>query len=174
MSVAVTTGGAAAAASDPLSASFPGPSGAPTRALLAASRALEARGLLDGAMPPLRSALGREIRAARAALDASDLEAATRHAGRVHVLGSFSAVTHAYSHYVHLRVDLRRRAFRAAAIQAVRLVGTAFTRPIVPFIGVTGHPGTSDRAAGTRWPIEPELKAILDAQPRPARRWPWS
>jgi hypothetical protein len=156
---------------DPLSASFPGAAGMATRALLGASRALERRGLLHGPLPPLRAALGREIQAARAALAASDLEGATRHAGRVHVLGSFYAVTHAYSHLVHLRVDLRRRDWRGAAIQAVRLLGTPFTRPIVPFIGVTGHPGTSDRAAGTRWPIEPELQGLLDGQPRPARPW---
>ncbi|HEY2517794.1 MAG TPA: DUF3703 domain-containing protein [Polyangiaceae bacterium] len=160
---------AAATELDPLRAAFPGPGGAPTRALIAFSRALEERGVLHGPLPPLRAALGREIEAARAALDGSDLEAATRHAGRVHVLGSFYAVTHAYSHWVHLRVDLRRRDWTDAAIQAVRLVGTAFTRPIVPFIGVTGHPGTSNRAAGTRWPIEPELQALLDAQPRPER-----
>jgi hypothetical protein len=173
MSDAVTAdapaSGATATQRDALSASFPGPASLPVRALLAASRVLERRGLIHGALPPLRAALGREIEGARAALDAADLEEATRHAGRVHVLGSFYAVTHAYSHYVHLRVDLRRRDLRGAAIQAVRLLGTPFTRPIVPFFGVTGHPGTSDRAAGTRWPIEPELQALLDAQPRPVR-----
>lgn len=159
----------AAGERDPLAASFPGLGAAPTRALIAASRMLEERGVLHGPRAPLRAALGREIEAARAALEASDLEAATHHAGRVHVLGSFYAVTHAYSHWVHLRVNVRRRDWRAAAIQAVRLVGTAFTRPIVPFIGVTGHPGTSDRAAGTRWPIEPALQVLLEAQPRPGR-----
>ena len=157
--------------SDPLRDAFPGAAGTPVRALIAASRFLERRGLLHGPLPPLREALAREIRATRAALAAGDLEGATRHGGRVHVLGSFYAITHAYSHLTHLRVDLRRGDRWGAAVQAVRLLGTPFTRPIVPFFGVTGHPGTSDRAAGTRWPIERELQDLLDAQPRPARPW---
>jgi hypothetical protein len=156
---------------DPLRDAFPGAAGAPVRALIAASRALEHRGILHGPLPPLREALAREIHASRDALAAGDLEGATQHGGRVHVLGSFYAVSHAYSHYMHLRVDLRRGDVRGAAIQAVRLLGTPFTRPIVPFFGVTGHPGTSDRAAGTYWPIDRELQDLLDAQPRPARPW---
>jgi hypothetical protein len=154
---------------DPLLDAFPGAAGAPVRALIALSRGLERRGVLHGPLPPMREALAREIAAAREALGAGDFEAATRHAGRVHVLGSFYAITHAYAHLVHLRVDLGRGDPWGAAVQALRLAGTPFTRPIVPFIGVTGHPGTSDRAAGTRWSIEPELQALLDAQPRPAR-----
>jgi hypothetical protein len=159
-----------AASDDPLRDAFPGAGGAPIRALVAASRVLEQRGILHGPLPPLREALAREIVAAREALAAGDLEGATRHAGRVHVLGSFYAVTHAYAHFVHLRVDLRCGDGIGAVIQAVRLLGTPFTRPIVPFIGVTGHPGTSDRAAGTRWPIDRDLQDLLDAQPRPSRR----
>jgi hypothetical protein len=158
-------------ADDPLRDAFPGAAGAPIRALIAASRGLERRGVLHGPLPPLREALAREVHAARTAFVAGDLEGATRHAGRVHILGSFYAVTHAYSHLMHLRVDLRRGDVVAAAIQAVRLLGTPFTRPIVPFFGVTGHPGTSDRAAGTRWPIDRELQDLLDAQPRPSRPW---
>jgi hypothetical protein len=154
---------------DPLGAAFPGAAGAPVRGLIAVSRALEERGVIHGPLPPMRQALAREIVAAREALGAGDLDGATRHAGRVHVLGSFYAVTHAYAHFVHLRVDLGRRDLAGAAIQAIRLAGTAFTRPIVPFIGVTGQPGTSDRGVGSRWPIEPELQALIDAQPRPAR-----
>jgi hypothetical protein len=154
---------------DPLGDAFPGVVGAPVRALIAASRILERRGVLHGPLPPMRDALAREIAAARAALGAGDLEGASWHAGRVHVLGSFYAITHGYAHLVHLRVDLARRDARGVAVQALRLAGTPFTRPIVPFIGVTGHPGTSDRGVGTRWPIEPELQGLLDAQPRPAR-----
>jgi hypothetical protein len=158
-----------APAGDPLAEAFPGAGGVLPRALIAASRALERRGLLHGPLPPLRMALAYEITAARAALAVGDLTAATHHGGRVHVLGSFYAVTHGYSHLVHLQVDLRRRDWRGAAIQAVRLLGTPFTRPIVPFFGVTGHPGTSDRQAGTRWPIDGDLQELLDAQPRPGR-----
>jgi hypothetical protein len=154
---------------DALQDAFPGAAGAPVRALIALSRGLERRGILHGPRPPMREALAREIAAAREAFGARDLEGATRHAGRVHVLGSFYAVTHAYAHLVHLRVDLARGDWQGAAIQSVRLAGTPFTRPIVPFIGVTGHPGTSDRGVGTHWPIEPELQALLDAQPRPSR-----
>jgi hypothetical protein len=157
--------------SDPLRDAFPGLAGAPARALLAASAILERRGLLHGPLPPLRQALAREILAARSALAAGDLDAATRHAGRVHVLGSFYAITHWYSHQTHLRIDLRRGDVGGALIQALRLAGTPFTRPIVPFFGVTGHPGSSDRAVGSRWPIDPELQDLLDAQPRPARPW---
>jgi hypothetical protein len=154
---------------DPLCAAFPGVAGAPVRALVAISGVLERRGVRHGPLRPMREALAREITGAREALAAGDLGGATRSAGRVHVLGSFYAIPHAYSHIVHLRVDLARGDAWGVAVQALRLVGTPFTRPIVPFFGVTGHPGTSERAAGTRWPIEPELQALLDAQPRPAR-----
>jgi len=154
---------------DPLVAAFPGALGAPVRALISLSSLLERAGVLHGPLPPLRAALAREIVAARSALDAGDLDGATAHAGRVHVLGSFYAVSHGYAHLVHLRVDRRRGQLWSTAVQAVRLAGTPFTRPVVPFIGVTGHPGTSDRAAGTRWAIEPELRELLAAQPRPGR-----
>src|SRR5690242_15613375 len=87
---------------DPLREAFPGPTGALARALVSVSAVLEQRGLLHGPLPPLRQAIAREIVAARSALDAGDLEGATRHAGRVHVLGSFYAVSHWYSHLTHL------------------------------------------------------------------------
>ena len=86
----------------------------------------------------------------------------------MHVLGSFYAITHGYSHLAHLQIDWRRRSARGVVVQALRLMGTPFTRLLVPFFGVTGHPGSSDRAAGTRWPIDAELQTLLDAQPRPA------
>ena len=53
---------------DPLGDAFPGAAGAPARALIAASRVLEDRGIVHGPLPPLRAALAREIQAARAAL----------------------------------------------------------------------------------------------------------
>jgi hypothetical protein len=153
---------------DPLAAAFPGLSGAVPRALIAMSSILERQGVLHGPLPPLREALAREIVEARRALDGGDLDAATDHASRVHVLGSFYALTHWYSHETHLRVELRRGNLYGVATQALRLAGTPFTRLVVPFVGVTGHPGTSERAIGTRWAIERELLDLLDAQPRPS------
>ncbi len=153
---------------DPLSAAFPGLLGAFPRALIALSAILERRGALHGPLRPLREALAREIRGTRRALDGGDLEAATHHASRVHVLGSFYALTHWYSHQAHLRVERRRGHLGGVAIQALRLAGTPFTRLVVPFVGVTGHPGTSERAIGSRWAVERELQDLLDAQPRPS------
>ncbi len=153
---------------DPLSAAFPGLSGALPRALLALSSILERSGVLHGPLRPMREALAREIVGTRRALERGDLDGATHHASRVHVLGSFYAITHAYSHQAHLRVDLRRGHLGGVAIQALRLAGTPFTRLIVPFVGVTGHPGVSARAIGTHWAIEGDLQEQLDAQPRPA------
>lgn len=153
---------------DPLYAAFPGLSGAVPRALLALSSILERHGAIHGPLPPLREALAREIVEARRALDGGDLEGATHHASRVHVLGSFYALTHWYSHQTHLLVELRRGNWSGVAIQALRLSGTPFTRLVVPFVGVTGHPGVSERAIGSRWAIEQELQELLDAQPRPS------
>ena len=62
----------------------------------------------------------------------------------------------------------RRRSLQGILIQLLRLIGTPFTRFAVPFFGVTGHPGTSERAMGTHWPIDEELKRLLDEQLRPA------
>ena len=153
---------------DPLSAAFPGLSGAFPRALIELSSILERRGAILGPLPRLREALAGEIVAARRALHEGDLGGATHHASRVHVLGSFYALTHWCSHQTHLRVELRRGHWHGAAVQALRLLGTPFTRLLVPFVGVTGHPGTSERAIGTRWAIERELQDLLDAQPRPS------
>src|SRR5579862_8377625 len=105
---------------DPMLDAFPGVAGAPVRALIAASQMLERRGILHGPLPPMREALASEIAAAREAFRAGDLKGATRHAGRVHVLGSFYAITHAYSHLMHLRLDLRRGDAWGMAIQALR------------------------------------------------------
>ncbi len=158
---------------DPMQDAFPGPLGFLPRALLSLSSALENRGVLSGPLQPLRKAIAKEILAARSAFAGGDLAAAERHAGRVHILGSYYAITHFYSHHMHLRIDLRRRSLRGILIQALRLGGTPFTRLLVPFVGVTGHPGTTDKPAGTRWPIEAELQALLDAQPRPAAPFGW-
>lgn len=153
---------------DPMQDAFPGLAGVLPRGLLSLSAVFERLGFLGGPLQPLRAALSREIIAARLCLAAGDLAGAERHASRLHVLGSFYAIPHFCSHQIHLCIDWKRGSLRGVFIQALRLSGTPLTRVFVPFFGVTGHPGVSNRAAGTHWPIEEELQELLDAQPRPA------
>ncbi len=136
------------------------------RSVLKLSSLLERRNLIGGPRFPVRKALAAEILAARGALREGDLATAEHHAGRVHILGSYYAISHWYSHRIHLSIEWRRRSLQGILIQLLRLIGTPFTRLAVPFFGVTGHPGTSERAMGTHWPIDNELQTLLDTQLR--------
>jgi hypothetical protein len=153
---------------DPLLGAFPGLGGAPFRALIGISARLERRGWIGSPHPARREALAREILSARRALAEGDLTGAERHASRVHVLGNIYTAPHLFAHLIHLGVERRRGSTRGVAIQALRLLETPFCRVVIPlFFGMTAHPGTSAVPIGAVCPIEPDLKAILDAQPLP-------
>jgi hypothetical protein len=108
----------------------------------------------------LRLAFDREIALGRALIATGDLEGAFRHLERAHVLGQRAVGPHAKTHWMMLKIELRRRRLRAVFGQAVRLclgvVGSAVG--VVPI----GNTGGSDVSMFKRLPIAPELQAIID------------
>lgn len=104
-----------------------------------------------------------EIAAARARMAAGELEAAMGHLERAHVIGQRRVWPHVLSHWLMLKVELKRGRPAAAFGQLLRIVlgalGSALG--VVP----TGNTGGSDIGMFRRLPVAPELQAAIDAQP---------
>lgn len=105
-----------------------------------------------------------EINAARARMAAGELDAAMRHLERAHVIGQLQVWPHVLSHWLMMKLELRRGRPFAAFGQFVRIVLGA----IGSAVGVvpTGNTGGSDISMFQRMPVAPELQAAIDAQPR--------
>ncbi len=105
-----------------------------------------------------------EIGAARARMAAGELETALAHLERAHVIGQRQVWPHVLSHWLMLRVELRRGRMAAVFGQCLRIVlgalGSALG--VVP----TGNTGGSDIGMFKRLPVPAELQAAIDAQPR--------
>jgi hypothetical protein len=115
-------------------------------------------------MNPVQSvAFDNEIALAKALIAKNELEAGFGHLERAHVIGQGFVVPHARSHWLMLRVEVRRRRVIAAFGQTVRLVlgmlGSAVG--IVP----VGNTGGTDISMFKRMPIDPELQNIIDGVP---------
>lgn len=108
----------------------------------------------------LRHAFHAELAAARRALAAGRLAQAMRHAENAHVLGQRYVIPHTQSHWLMLRIGVRRRSLREVWGQALRIVlgilGSAVG--IVP----TGNTGGTDIGMFRRLPIEPALAKLLN------------
>lgn len=112
--------------------------------------------------PALRHAISIELAAARRALAQGRLAQAMRHAETAHVLGQRHVVPHARSHWLMLRIGLRRRSLAEVWGQALRIVlgiiGSA--AGIVP----TGSTGGTNIGMFRRLPIDPALAKLLDGE----------
>ena len=111
-----------------------------------------------------------EIAAARTRMAAGELEAAMRHLERAHVIGQLQVWPHVLSHWLMLKIELRRGRPLAVLGQLVRIVlgalGSAVN--VVP----TGNTGGSDISMFKRLPVPPELQAEIDAAQRKAEKQP--
>jgi hypothetical protein len=120
-------------------------------------------------MNPVQSAaFDNEIARAKECIARGQLDVGFAHLERAHVIGQAFVVPHAGSHWLMLKVELRRRRAGAAFGQAVRLVlgvlGSAVG--VVP----VGNTGGSDVSMFKRMPIEPELQNIIDGGAPPDAR----
>lgn len=115
--------------------------------------------------PVQRAAFDNEMTLAEELIARGELEAGFAHLERAHVIGQAFVMPHARSHWLMLKVELRRRRAVAAFGQAVRIVlgmlGSAVG--IVP----VGNTGGSDISMFKRMPIEPVLQKIIDADAPP-------
>jgi hypothetical protein len=103
----------------------------------------------------LHDQLCYEAELAHKYFEENNLEKASLHYGRVHILGSHFVQWHATSHWGHWKLDtMRGSSTRFKIRQTLRLVGTIGTRLFVPFFGITGHPGDSSISVGAHVPIQ--------------------
>jgi Protein of unknown function (DUF3703) len=120
----------------------------------------------------MKSSLGvayeNEIALAKEHIARDELQQGYFHLERAHVIGQAYVVPHARSHWLMLKVELRRKRPAAAFGQAVRIVlgvlGSAVG--LVP----VGNTGGSDISMFKRLPIAPELQSIIDGGTRPDPR----
>lgn len=105
-----------------------------------------------------------EIAAARTRMAAGELDAAMRHLERAHVIGQLQVWPHVLSHWLMLKIELRRGRPLAVLGQLVRIVLGA----IGSAVGVvpTGNTGGSDISMFERMPVAPELQRQIEARPR--------
>ena len=106
-----------------------------------------------------REAFRQEIALARALMGQERLDEAFVHLERAHVLGQEQVLPHALSHWLMLRIAIRRREPVAVWGQAVRIVlgslGSALGS--VP----TGNTGGSNISMFKRMPIDPDLLRLM-------------
>lgn len=112
-------------------------------------------------MNPVQSvAFDNEIALAKELIARGEFEAGFAHIERAHVIGQAFVIPHARSHWLMLKVELRRRQPVAAFGQLVRIVlgilGSAIG--VVP----VGNTGGSNVSMFKRLPIAPELQNVID------------
>lgn len=124
--------------------------------------------------------LNYEVTMARALMKRGNLDGASIHLERAHVLGQASVRWHVLTHWLMFKIAIRHRRGIAAMGQAVRIVlgaiGSAVGR--VP----TGNTGGSDVSMFARMQIAPELLRVMEgtnierrAQGSPVERTqPWN
>jgi hypothetical protein len=117
-------------------------------------------------MNPIQSvAFDNEIARAKEFIARNDLETGFTHLERAHVIGQAFVVPHARSHWLMLKMELRRKRPVAAFGQVVRIalgvLGSAVG--IVP----VGNTGGSNISMFKRMPIAPELQSIIDGDAPP-------
>lgn len=110
--------------------------------------------------PARRVAFDTEIALAKERILRGELDTGFAHLERAHVIGQAFVCPHAKSHWLMLKVEVRRRRPAAAFGQVVRIVlgvlGSAVG--VVP----VGNTGGSNVSMFRRMPIEPELQRIID------------
>lgn len=115
-----------------------------------------------------RVAFDKEIVLAKEFIARGDLETGFSHLERAHVIGQAFVVPHARSHWLMLRVEIRRRRPVASFGQVVRIalgvLGSAVG--VVP----VGNTGGSNVSMFKRMPIAPELQRVIDGDAPPDAR----
>jgi hypothetical protein len=115
----------------------------------------------------LSAAYENEIALAKELIARDELDSGYAHLGRAHVIGQAFVVPHARSHWLMLKVELRRNRASAAFGQVLRIVLGVLgsTVGVVPI----GNTGASDIGMFKRLSIAPELQNIIDGgtPPRP-------
>lgn len=113
----------------------------------------------------LRLAYEKELALANEHVARHDLRQGFIHLERAHVIGQAYVVPHARSHWLMLKVELRRRRPSAAFGQVLRIVlgvlGSAVG--VVP----VGNTGGSDISMFKRMPITADLQGIIDGATSP-------
>lgn len=120
-------------------------------------------------MNPVRSvAFDNEIALAKDLIARGDLATGLTHLECAHVIGQAFVVPHARSHWLMLKVEIRRRRLVAAFGQVVRIalgvLGSAVG--VVP----VGNTGGSNISMFKHMPIAPELQSIIDGDAPPDAR----
>lgn len=112
--------------------------------------------------PMQKSAFEAEIAQAKALIAGGELAAGFTHLERAHVIGQAHVGPHVQSHWLMLKVEIRRQRPLAALGQAVRIVlgGLGSAVGIIP----TGNTGGSDISMFKRMPIAPELQSVIDGK----------
>jgi hypothetical protein len=113
-------------------------------------------------------AFDNEIALAKELIARGDLETGFTHLERAHVIGQAFVVPHARSHWLMLKVELRRRQPVAAFGQVVR-IALGVLGSTVGFVPV-GNTGGSNISMFKRMPIAPELQSIIDGGAPPDAR----
>jgi hypothetical protein len=117
-------------------------------------------------MNPVRSlAFDKEVVLAKELIARGELETGFARLERAHVIGQAFVVPHAKSHWLMLKVELRRKRAVAALGQVVRIalgiLGSAVG--VVP----VGNTGGSNVSMFKRMSIAPDLQNIIDDDPPP-------
>ncbi|XLZ68294.1 DUF3703 domain-containing protein [Massilia sp. SR12] len=112
-----------------------------------------------------------EVAAARSRMAAGELAEAMRHLERAHVIGQLQVWPHVLSHWLMLKIELRRGRPLAVLGQLVRIVLGALGSAVgvVP----TGNTGGSDISMFQRLPVPPDLQGEIDAARRKADTPPY-
>lgn len=114
-----------------------------------------------------KAAFAAEIAQAEALVAAGALAAALGHLERAHVIGQEYVLPHVQSHWLMLKLEVRRHRPLAAAGQAIRIILGGFGSAIgvVP----TGNTGGSDVNMFKRMPIAQELQQVIEGKEPPER-----
>lgn len=118
--------------------------------------------------PIRRVAFDNEIALAKEFIARGELETGFAHIERAHVIGQDFVLPHARSHWLMLRVEIRRRRPVAVFGQVVRI----FLGVLGSAVGVVpvGNTGGSNVNMFKRMPIEPELRNTIDGGAPPDAR----
>lgn len=110
--------------------------------------------------PALESKFNSEIAEAKCLLKSGSLEEAFAHLERAHVLGQRYVVPHIQTHWLMLKIGLRRRSVTEVSGQTARIVLGALGSAIgvVP----TGNTGGTNISMFKRLPIDPQLEKVLN------------
>jgi hypothetical protein len=114
----------------------------------------------------LETRFSSELAQARRLLKSGSLDKAFEHLERAHVLGQRYIVPHVQTHWLMLRIGVRRRSAAEIFGQGVRIVlgalGSAIS--VVP----TGNTGGTNISMFKRLPIDPELEKVFSEKQSPS------